>query len=298
MSTPPDGKGRELPSTYFVQDRENKEELLRLTIQDRMITTLMGGVLPEQSDPSIFRRVLDIGCGTGGWVIEAAQNYPEMSLFGIDVSKPIIEYARSQAVAAQVADRVEYALMDALLILEFPDGYFDLVNTRCSGSFMRTWDWPKLLSEIQRITRRGGVIRLTEPEIHHQNTSPALTQLFDMFQCAMYRSGHLFEDDTTGIIAHLLHLLTRHGYQSVQVKDHALEFHAGTPDGQAYYNNMMHAYSTIRPFLRKWGCFSENYEAVYQQALDEMQQPDFHSTWHLRTAWGINVRSYQSSLRD
>lgn len=290
MSMSPDGgKERKLPSTYFVQNRENEEELLRLTIQDRMITSLMGGILPEQSDPTIFRRVLDIGCGTGGWIIEAAQSYPGMSLFGIDVSKPIIEYARAQAVAAQVADCVEFALMDALLILEFPDAYFDLVNTRCSGSFMRTWDWPKLLSEMHRVTRRGGVIRLTEPEILHQNTSPALSQLFDMFQCAMYRSGHLFEDDTTGIIAHLPRLLSQHGYESVQVKDHLLEFHAGTEAGQAYYKDMMHAYRTIRPFLQKWGCLSEDYEAIYQQALNEMQQPDFHSTWHLRTVWGINV---------
>lgn len=50
---------QEHPSTYFVQDRSNQEELDRLAIQDRLMTTSMGGVLPEQPDPSIFRRVLD-----------------------------------------------------------------------------------------------------------------------------------------------------------------------------------------------------------------------------------------------
>jgi ubiquinone/menaquinone biosynthesis C-methylase UbiE len=294
----PDHQRGELPSTYFVEDKGNEEELLRLSIQDRMVTSLMGGVLPEQSDPTVFRRVLDIGCGTGGWVIEAAQRYPAMSLFGVDVSKPIINYARTQAVAAQVSDRVEFALMDALLILEFPDGYFDLVNVRCSGSFMRTWDWPRMINEMQRVTRSGGIIRLTEPEIIHQNSSPALTRLFDMFQCAMYRSGHLFAEDTTGIIAHLPDLLTRHGCASVQVKDHALKFQAGTAAGQAYYNDMKHGYHTIRPFLLKWGCLSEDYEALYQQALDEMQQPDFHSTWNLRTVWGINTQRYALSPHD
>jgi cyclopropane fatty-acyl-phospholipid synthase-like methyltransferase len=40
----------------------------------------MGGVLPEQPELTVFRRVLDIGCGPGGWIFEAAQAYPEMKL--------------------------------------------------------------------------------------------------------------------------------------------------------------------------------------------------------------------------
>jgi cyclopropane fatty-acyl-phospholipid synthase-like methyltransferase len=68
----------EYSGTYFVNDKQNQEELQRLTIQDRMITTAMGGVLSEQTDPSTFRRVLDIGCGPGGWAIETARTYPTM----------------------------------------------------------------------------------------------------------------------------------------------------------------------------------------------------------------------------
>jgi 2-polyprenyl-3-methyl-5-hydroxy-6-metoxy-1,4-benzoquinol methylase len=56
----------EHPSTYFVQDRSSKEELQRLQIQDHLLTTAMGGVLPEQLETIRLQRVLDIGCGTGG----------------------------------------------------------------------------------------------------------------------------------------------------------------------------------------------------------------------------------------
>lgn len=38
-----------------------------------MVTKAMGGALPEQADPTLFRRVLDIGCGTGGWLIEVEE---------------------------------------------------------------------------------------------------------------------------------------------------------------------------------------------------------------------------------
>ena len=58
--TSPD-PGRELHSTYFVEDRDNQEEMKRVRLQDHMLTTGMGGPLPEQADPSTFRYVLDVG---------------------------------------------------------------------------------------------------------------------------------------------------------------------------------------------------------------------------------------------
>ncbi|HEY7418078.1 MAG TPA: hypothetical protein VH593_23055 [Ktedonobacteraceae bacterium] len=56
---------KENPSTYFVADRNNREELTRLQLQDQMLTERMGGVLAEQPDTMTFQRILDIGCGTG-----------------------------------------------------------------------------------------------------------------------------------------------------------------------------------------------------------------------------------------
>src|SRR6266702_1969322 len=121
MSNPPTDPRREHPSAYFVQDRSNEEELTRLQIQDQMITAGMGGVLPEQPDPTIFQRILDVGCGTGGWLIEAAKTYPAISLLvGVDISSKMLDYARTQAEAGQVTDRVKFRAMDALRILEFP----------------------------------------------------------------------------------------------------------------------------------------------------------------------------------
>ena len=171
----------EHPSTYFVEDRSSKDDLARLKLQDRMITQAMGGVLPEQPDPSLFRRVLDVGCGTGGWLIETAKTYPAIeTLCGIDVSSTMVAYARTQADAAGVSDRVRFQVMDALRMLEFSSGYFDLVNQRSGASYLRTWDWSKLLQEYQRVTHIGGVLRISEGEWGAESTSPALTRLFDL----------------------------------------------------------------------------------------------------------------------
>ena len=153
---------REHPNTYFVQDRANQDELQRLHIQDQLATTGMGGVLPEQDDVTIFQRILDVACGTGGWLIEVAKTYPTAQmLIGVDASGKMMDFAREQARIQQVGDRTEFLAMDALLMLEFPANYFDLVNQRFAASWLRTWDWPKLLNEYRRVLRAGGVVRVS-----------------------------------------------------------------------------------------------------------------------------------------
>jgi ubiquinone/menaquinone biosynthesis C-methylase UbiE len=280
---------KEAPSTYFVQDRSNEEELRRLRVQDQMLTAGMGGVLPDEIDPRKLQHVLDVGCGTGGWIIDMAQQYPTLSLIGTDISIRMIEHAREQALAAHVADRVEFRRMDALLMLEFRYDSFDLVNIRLGSSFLRTWDWPKLLSEFLRVTRSDGMIRITEGEVPSYNTSPALTQLFEMVLCAFYRAGHYFEYGSTGVISHLPEILTRHGYQHVHMKNYTLESRSGTPEGQMWIEDAVHIFHTIRPFLEKWGCVSKDYDALYQQALVDMQRPDFHVTSHVASAFGTKL---------
>jgi len=286
MTTPFRQHKDKQPSTYFVRDRQSQQEMLRLTIQDHMLTTAMGGVLPEQPDPAVFRRVLDIGCGTGGWIIEAAQSYPTMSLVGIDISQRMVEHAQKQAVTQKVADRITFQVMDALTLLEFPSAHFDLVNLRLGVSYVRKWDWPKVLSEMVRVTLPGGVVRITDNDILHQSNSPALTQLDEIAINTLYRAGHLFEQVGSGLTAHLAGLLAQHGCQQVQTKAYMMEFQAGTTEGQAYYEDMAHVFQTTRPFIRKWGCEPENYDEIYQHAIEEMQKPTFHSTWNLLSAWG------------
>jgi hypothetical protein len=43
-------------------------------------------------------------------------------------------------------------------------------------------------------------------------------------------------------------------------------------------------YRTVVPFLRKWTHVPDDYEDIYQQALRDLQQPDFVATCSLLTA--------------
>jgi ubiquinone/menaquinone biosynthesis C-methylase UbiE len=287
MSTPT-GPRREHPSTYVVQDRNNKEELLRLKLQDQMITAGMGGPLSEQPDPTIFHRVLDIGCGTGGWLIQTANTYPSIGqLIGVDVSSRFIHYAREQVEdSPELAQRIEFTTMDALRMLEFPDHFFDLVNERLGMSYLRTWDWYKFLLECIRVTHPGGVIRFTEYDIAAETNSPALNQLNTYLSQAFHQAGHIFSNDRRSLIDELPNLFTRHDMQNIQVKEYALHFQAGTQQCDLLIQDATHIYRTLLPFLKKWIKVPDDYEAIYQQMLTEIHQPDFESTLTYLTIWG------------
>ena len=103
---------------------------------------------------------------------------------------------------------------------------------------------------------------------------------------AFFHAGHLFEHESRGVTSRLPGLLYQSGLQRVQSKEHILLFHSGTEEGQLFFEDIRRGFRTIVPFLRKWAQVPGDYEALYQQALTEMGEPDFVATWRLLTTWG------------
>ncbi len=154
------------------------------------------------------------------------------------------------------------------------------------GTTPRTWDWPKLLQEFQRVTRPDGVIRVTKGDAVTSD-SPALNRITQLFVQAFYQSGHLFTPEGNGVINQLTRLLEQHEVQQVRTRVYALEYRPDTPEGQAFMEDARHFVRTILPFLRKWTQVPDDYEELCQQALNEMQQPDFVAMLNQLTAWGL-----------
>jgi ubiquinone/menaquinone biosynthesis C-methylase UbiE len=285
MATPADPRAT-YPTTYVVQEI-TQEEIQRLCEQDCMLTRGMGGVLPEQSDPARFGRVLDVGSGTGGWLVEMAKAYPGISvLCGAEANKRLLAHARSQAQVYQVSDRVTFQMMDVLRMIEFPTGSFDLVNQRLGTSFLRTWEWPKLLLEYQRLCRPGGILRITEADLHVRSNSPALEQFFALVVAALQRSGHLFTPSSRSVLDHLVPFLEQFQFQDIQTCPLVLTYRTNTPEWHAFVKDMQWLFQTITPFLRKWISMPEDYLEICQQALSDMHQPTFLGCIELLTVWG------------
>ena len=84
---------------------------------------------------------------------ETSKTYPSIEkLAGVDISLKMITHARTQTETEQLNEHLEFRTMDALRMLEFPNAYFDLVNQRLGASWLRVWEWTKILLEYQRVT--------------------------------------------------------------------------------------------------------------------------------------------------
>lgn len=51
-------------------------------------------------------RVLDVGCGTGEWLMACAEQHPGWRLAGVDPTEPMLDYARAKADGASLGGRV------------------------------------------------------------------------------------------------------------------------------------------------------------------------------------------------
>ncbi len=271
----------------YALDAENAAEMARLMVQDRVINQAMGGVLPEQTDLSQIYHVLDIACGPGGWLLDVVTQYPHMHGVGIDISHLMIEYATSLA-ASQRLSNVQFQEMDATKPLHFPDNTFDLVNGRIFVGFLSREQWPALIQECARITKPGGLLRLTEAEWGFTN-SPAFDKLSGLIGLALYRAGHSFSPHgrTIGTANVLRSLLRQAGYQDIQYRAHALDYSAGTELHEGNVQDHLVFHKLIQPFfVQTQVATQEELESLYAQMEEETQSEDFYAIDYFLTVWG------------
>ena len=267
----------------YIFSTDSNTEMARLIYQDQILSGTMG-LLPQGLQLREGGRILDVACGPAGWARALALQYPAVQVVGVDISQTMLDYAHASS-QAQHFPNISFQLMDITTPWPLADASFDLVNLRFGGSFLLVKDWPRLLGELLRVTRPGGIVRVTDLETT-QGTSSAGNRIFQMSLCALYRSGHSLTEEKMGVTHELPHLLSESGCQQVQTKAHTLEFIAGTVGGQNTYEIARFGFQTLLPFLQKTGCASEDYDALCEQAMIEMQQPDFRVTWEILTAWG------------
>jgi ubiquinone/menaquinone biosynthesis C-methylase UbiE len=280
--------------SYFI-DAESATEMARLTLQSRLYSEGMGGTFPEQPDLSNVHEILDIACGPGSWVLDAARAYPDREVVGVDISNIMIKYAIATA-KAQKIDNAHFDVMNALNPLEFSDQAFGLVNARLIGGFMPSHTWPHFLSECYRILQPGGRVRLTECEggMCGVTNSLACERLNHMGVLALQRAGHTFSPDgrSVGITPVLYHLLRDANYENIQHAAYALNWSAGAHLHEVMCENVTIGFRLLKPFLLKWQVTTdEEFEELYQQMQIDFFSASFCALMYFLTIWGTKPMS-------
>jgi ubiquinone/menaquinone biosynthesis C-methylase UbiE len=271
---------------FVIAESQTEVEWLRLF--GPLATEGMGGLFPERPNLFGINRILDIGCGPGDWVLEVAREHPDIEVIGVDTSQTMLTEAASHAHARGYTN-ARFLQVDATEPMDFPDGYFDLVNARTIVGFMSPTLWPTLLAECLRLLRPGGVFRDTEFSEGLTN-SAAAGQLWGFYSKALTLTGRSYDPDGRhiGIVNQLPRLLRGAGYEQVQTRAYAIDHSAGTPAWEGWFKNSSVVFQLLKPFVTKGVKVTseEEFDALYQQLQGEMLAATFTALFLMVTVWG------------
>ncbi|KAJ3503452.1 hypothetical protein NLJ89_g8425 [Agrocybe chaxingu] len=108
-------------------------------------------------------RILDLGCGTGTWVIDAAKEWPECELVGfdlVDIQIPL------KMLDPAMAKRIEWRHGNFLTTkLPFDDDEFDHVHIQSISKGVPENKWDNIFEEVNRVLRPGGSVEVVEDDI-------------------------------------------------------------------------------------------------------------------------------------
>jgi len=133
------------------------------------------------------KRVLDLGCGTGIWCMDMADEHPGAEILGIDLS-PIQP--------SFTPPNCKFEIDDVTSPWTWPDSHFDFINIR--SLYGSIGDWPALYAQIYKHMQPGGCLHQLEMSIQFKSDDGTLlpdnvlSQWSDVFHEASKKFGKSF----------------------------------------------------------------------------------------------------------
>ncbi|MFC6617333.1 methyltransferase domain-containing protein [Deinococcus radiophilus] len=123
-----------------------------------------------------YRRVADLGCGTGEQTLALAQRFPGAAVMGIDASAEMLAQAQ-----AHTAAHLSFRQSD----LRELDGTYDLLYSNAALQWLP--DHPALLAGLWERLNPGGVLAVQVPANHDHVSHRLITETADEFTARVGR---------------------------------------------------------------------------------------------------------------
>ncbi|KAI8366838.1 S-adenosyl-L-methionine-dependent methyltransferase [Radiomyces spectabilis] len=208
-----------------------------------------------------------MGCGSGSWVMEMAIENPEARVTGIDMADIFPTTIRPE--------NVRFEIVNILDGLPFEDNTFDLVHMRLLVAALRVNEWPRVLNEIHRVLKPGGLVELVESDFTETEQSPKIRRFISAFLETMQE-----RQQDPWISRKLSTLLQDSSFEVLQ--DELKEIHFG-PDQNAIATEILwgwkEAMKTLKPLLSAKLCpNNEDYIAL----VDDYIKDCIENRWFVR----------------
>ncbi|KJS10753.1 MAG: SAM-dependent methlyltransferase [Hoeflea sp. BRH_c9] len=121
------------------------------------------------------KRVLDIGCGSGGITLFLAREYQPLSIVGFDVEQPVVDLASRRAAEQGLADTASF-VRGAPGPLPFPVESFDIVFSK--DALIHVADKEALFADIFRVLKPGGKFAASDWLTSHDGAPSAAMRTY------------------------------------------------------------------------------------------------------------------------
>ncbi|TFK40860.1 hypothetical protein BDQ12DRAFT_721473 [Crucibulum laeve] len=108
-------------------------------------------------------KVLDLGCGTGTWILNAAQTWKESSFVGLDIVP--LHPDLTQVGSPDLAGRITWIQANFLDDLPFQNEEFDFVHIKRVSLGVPEDKWDHFFEEIIRVMKPGGAFEMIEEDL-------------------------------------------------------------------------------------------------------------------------------------
>lgn len=164
---------------------------------------LQGNIKPDHN-------ILDIGCGTGTFVVQLKRRYPSAQIVGLDPDPKALVRAEKKIKRAAVAVRLDEAFADEL---PYATGSFDRVFSSFMFHHLEEQEKKKTLTEVRRVMKPGGSFHLLDFTGDHGSHGVL----------ARFMHSHAQLKDNTN--ERLLQLMSQAGLKNAEkLKEHTMLF--------------------------------------------------------------------------
>jgi ubiquinone/menaquinone biosynthesis C-methylase UbiE len=130
-------------------------------------------------------KVLDAGCGTGVVTRRIASRVSPGETYGVDIDSLFIDEAKKLAVNEGI-NNIRYSSGD-IDNLNFDDSTFDVAY--CRLTLMHVKNPVKTVTELKRVTKRGGIVAVSDTDYGGSILYPELPKMMHLY----YKYGHWAE---------------------------------------------------------------------------------------------------------
>lgn len=154
----------------------------RMDMQHHLYFLILQGRLYGAPLPSHVENVLEIGCGTGKWAIDFADQHPESTIIATDLSFIQPEW---------VPPNLHFEIDDAEEEWDY-HREFDYIHVRSMGGSIG--DWPRLLEQAYKHLKPGGWVELMDFETWAttDDNSLPLDSPYQEFQVKLGEAARMF----------------------------------------------------------------------------------------------------------